>query len=369
MLPSELAEVLSDTSFCLTPIRFGILVAMSVLLFLYLEDETTTQCHLRKLSLEARIWCHRLHLSKVLGLSMSKLLHDMKLIEQQYSNHPYHGPHHAADVVGKCGAMLRRDKAKLRRVLRVRMGKGGAGGISERKFAVFQLAVILAAAVHDAGHPSLGNNYLKMSQQHKFQKCGLSAERWSVHWFTSKFLKQQSFLNDLTLAEREQVVSIVSFAVLKTDMQAHADVLGMAQQVLKEKDAKKRMQLLAALLLHTADLANGADSWSISKLWARWCHQEFHAQGDTSRAQHPELAVPSFNDRAQADVPLAQLGFIRTFVKPCYNALWAVAPASAALGLCGCLVNSGMCRLTMLWQGAEQKVMDVCGAGKLPRLL
>lgn len=115
--------------------------------------QTTTQCRLRKLSLEARIWCHRLHLSKVLGLSMSKLLHDMKLIEQQYSNHPYHGPHHAADVVGKCGAMLRRDKAKLRRVLRVRMGKGGAGGISERKFAVFQLAVILAAAVHDAGHP------------------------------------------------------------------------------------------------------------------------------------------------------------------------------------------------------------------------
>lgn len=56
-------------------------------------------------------------------------------------------------------------------------------------------------------------------------------------------------------------------------LQAHADVLGMAQQVLKEKDAKKRMQLLAALLLHTADLANGADSWSISKLWARWCHQ------------------------------------------------------------------------------------------------
>jgi hypothetical protein len=42
--------------------------------------------------------------------------------------------------------------------------------------------------------------------------------RWSVHWFTIKFLKQQSFLNDLTLAEREQVVAIVSFAVLKTDM-------------------------------------------------------------------------------------------------------------------------------------------------------
>jgi hypothetical protein len=33
------------------------------------------------------------------------------------------------------------------------------------------------------------------------------------------------------------------------------------------------IKLLAALLLHAADLANGADLWSVSKLWARWCHQ------------------------------------------------------------------------------------------------
>jgi hypothetical protein len=56
-------------------------------------------------------------------------------------------------------------------------------------------------------------------------------------------------------------------------LQVHASVLAMAEELQKEKDPLKRMQLLAALLLHTADLANGADLWGVSKLWARWCHQ------------------------------------------------------------------------------------------------
>jgi hypothetical protein len=76
----------------------------------------------------------------------------MPLVEKQYAKHSYHNQQHAADVVGKCGAMLRRDKPKLRRKLRVGKGKR-AGGISQRQFGLFQLALILAAAIHDAGHP------------------------------------------------------------------------------------------------------------------------------------------------------------------------------------------------------------------------
>lgn len=48
----------------------------------------------------------------------------------------------------------------------------------------------------------------------------------------------------------------------------HQNVLAMADP--EETDPLKR---LAALLLHAADLANGADAWSISKLWAQWCHR------------------------------------------------------------------------------------------------
>jgi hypothetical protein len=51
-------------------------------------------------------------------------------------------------------------------------------------------------------------------------------------------------------------------------LQAHQDVLNMADP--DESDPLKR---LAALLLHAADLANGADAWTISKLWARMCHR------------------------------------------------------------------------------------------------
>jgi hypothetical protein len=64
-----------------------------------------------------------------------------------------------------------------------------------------------------------------------------------------------------------------------------------------------------------------------------------------------------------------QLNFIKTFVAPTFRALWTVAPLSAALGLAGCFINGCMCWLTIMWQTAGQKVMDVCGMGKLQRLL
>jgi hypothetical protein len=31
-------------------------------------------------------------------------------------------------------------------------------------------------------------------------------------------------------------------------------------------------QRLAAIIVHAADLGNGADEWPVSKLWAQWCN-------------------------------------------------------------------------------------------------
>jgi hypothetical protein len=106
------------------------------------------------IAFEVDTWFLRMRLYKRLPeLRRAKVLHDMQLIEQQYAHHPYHGPHHAADVVGKCGAMLRRDRSMLRRWARKRACKGMTGFLAERQQALFDLAVILAAAFHDAGHP------------------------------------------------------------------------------------------------------------------------------------------------------------------------------------------------------------------------
>jgi hypothetical protein len=50
--------------------------------------------------------------------------------------------------------------------------------------------------------------------------------------------------------------------------QVHKEVIQMA-----DPDESNPLKRLAALLLHAADLANGADPWSLSALWARLCHQ------------------------------------------------------------------------------------------------
>ncbi|WIA33194.1 hypothetical protein OEZ86_006340 [Tetradesmus obliquus] len=299
----------------------------------------------------------RLRIYKYLPqLSRTKLLRDMALIEQQYAAHPYHGPHHAADVVGKCGAMLRRDKAKLRRWMRERVGKGIVGCITERRYALFELAVVLAAAFHDAGHPGLNNGYLQNSQDPRFQAYEYTAERYSEQWFRHEFMQEQTFLNDLPAAEREFVVEVASYAVLKTDMRMHQNVLAMADPV--ETDPLKR---LAALLLHAADLANGADAWSISKLWAQWCHREFHSQGDASKQDHPELTVDTIFDREKANVPASQLYFVEQLVAPTFQALEQCCPATAALGLRGCRANAAQCKAIIEQQAEQQEAM--------PRLL
>jgi hypothetical protein len=119
-----------------------------------LQVHTLSGC----IAYEVDKWFMNMRLYKRLPeLHQAKVLRDMQLIEQQYANHPYHGPHHAADVVAKCGAMLHRDRSALRLWLCERACKGMTVFMAERQQALFDLALILAGAFHDAGHP--GKHY------------------------------------------------------------------------------------------------------------------------------------------------------------------------------------------------------------------
>lgn len=53
--------------------------------------------------------------------------------------------------------------------------------------------------------------------------------RYSEKWFRHEFMQEQTFLNDLPAAEREFVVEVASYAVLKTDMRVRAVQGGMSR--------------------------------------------------------------------------------------------------------------------------------------------
>jgi hypothetical protein len=88
-----------------------------------------------------------------LGFTAEELRLDMVLVEGSYLDNLYHNRHHGADVVSKSARTLQRDGKNLRRLVRKAQGLKTWGPDSERRYAVFELAVILAAAQHDLLHP------------------------------------------------------------------------------------------------------------------------------------------------------------------------------------------------------------------------
>ena len=77
-----------------------------------------------------------------LGLPEDKLTSFLDETELLYPPNPYHNSSHAADVTQAVGAML------------------AAGTLPQQLSDLELLAVILAAAVHDLGHPGVGNDFL-----------------------------------------------------------------------------------------------------------------------------------------------------------------------------------------------------------------
>ncbi|WIA13064.1 hypothetical protein OEZ85_006669 [Tetradesmus obliquus] len=311
--------------------------------------------------------CHDLHLFKILPLTPEQLCLDMQLVQASYLSNPYHNKHHGADVVSKSAKTLQRDGASLkRRVMEAQcLTLEQWGEHQERRFALFQLAVILAAAMHDVLHPGYNNAYLK-AIKHVMALTHTTAEQASVAFFTDIFLSQQHVLNCLSEEERQLVKEIITYAIDETDMSKHGDALKW--QAAGELECFKH---LAALIVHAADLANGADAWAVSKVWARWCNAEFHAQGDHSLRYHPELPVMKQFNRKVADVPDGQLFFITTFAVPTFEALEAVAPLTAQAGLQGCKMNAAICKVIMQRNKdcLLQRTMSRLGLGTLPRFL
>lgn len=253
-------------------------------------------------------------------------------VESHYLENPYHNKEHGADVMMTmqwlCKTLYFRESFSP----------------------IDHLACVLAAAVHDVGHPGKTNDFQiatgselalryndksVLESMHSALAFEVMKRRKSCDWFDlvhSEYRRADGQVVNTKKYIRKCMVTMV----LATDMTQHNDHVTELKNFTNERDEGVKSQGAAAgqpkdqklqimsCLLHAADISNPTKSRSVAMKWTLRVLDEFWAQGDVER--DAGLAVSPLCDRNGADIPAGQLGFIGYVINPFWIPLAQLIP-------------------------------------------
>ena len=231
---------------------------------------------------------------------------------------PYHNAVHAADVLLNTYFMLQTH----------------AFASSVTSLDVF--ASLVAAAVHDYGHPGTNNAFQIATQSDVALRyndvCVLESMHCSEAFFVLK-RPDHNVLEGLSPAARTEIRSTIIHQVLATDMQQHFTNLAQLKAEVDKKRHRRQMfdlnssadrLILLSNLTHSADLGNPCKPLTIYLQWTERLIEEFHRQGDRER----ELGLPIslMMDRNKPNVERSQVGFIDVICEPLWATMAEITP-------------------------------------------
>jgi len=238
----------------------------------------------------------------------------------------YHTFTHAMDIVVTTHGLLR---------------GGGAVFLNEHE----QSALVFAALSHDVLHSGVSNAFLINVDHALAKKWGsksLQERRSADHTLTlldkHKVLVAEDGMEESLKSSIADARRIIEESILWTDMARHkeqmekvaaslAEVNAALQEVRKGETGKggatvedvrdgvnvssildkETRILLAAFLLHCADISNPSKDWALCERWAVIVMNEFFSQGDVERKLGHQLSMNC--DRESVSVSQCQLGF------------------------------------------------------------
>lgn len=290
--------------------------------------EAVTMAALRRRDLPARM-----------GLPEEALRSFLQDVERGYrAGQPYHNSTHAADVVQAVSCMLDARRAPSSSAAggsgRGGTAGGAAGGTLGAELSDLEaLALIVAAAVHDLGHPGVNNDFLVRTRAEaalQYNDQSINEHMHLAAAFRLLLRQGNNFLEGLGDEQYRCFRHLVVRCVLGTDMAHHDALLGEAGTALHGWGPAlgawppSSRVLALQLLLHCADISNCARPLALARTWGARVHEEFFRQGD--REAELGLPVTLICDRARASVPKSQLTFAEYFMKPAFRVLGELIP-------------------------------------------
>ena len=273
-------------------------------------------------------------------------------IADSYRDNPYHNVAHAADVTQTCLAFLAPETGGLAHVLSPEQ----------------QVAFLIAACMHDAGHVGLSNNFLIATEHPLAVRYNDFSPLEQLHCATGFETLAESGCNFLGIFrarrkdEYTKMRHLIIQLVLGTDMKHHFKHVASLKKVMEnattrhisardnldlggigigeaggrgQSDLAKStddappvtfsevtttdedLLLVLKECIHAADISNPAKPWRVCKFWTDSVLEEFYAQGDKER----RLGIPISHGMDRLNpipLPKFQMGFIQALVLPLY---------------------------------------------------
>jgi len=255
-----------------------------------------------------------------LPISIENVTAFLKEIEAQYKKNDYHNHVHATDVTQAISYLI-------------------DNGLKDQLEPKHVFVSIIAAVVHDVGHPGVNNSFLVDSRSEESTRWNGVSVNENGHLFRAfAGLKTHRVLEGFTRKEQAEICKLLQKMIIYTDMEFHGELLTrMMAQIETNTDSStgelkpikewNPVWLPLAFVLHCADISNPARPYELALAWAEDVTAEFYKQGD--RQRQLLMDVPEFMDRTlaeQATTQSNQLGFIRFVAKPSFDTLSAVIP-------------------------------------------
>ena len=266
---------------------------------------------------------HHYSLADVLKTDLSTFTKWCCAIASAYrSTNPYHNQVHAADVMLTANSYV------------IAAGIEGKLTTAERAY------LLIAAIIHDVGHPGRMNPYLAQTEPELAltyrHAPGLLEAFHAETGLAITRRSGQNILEGLTGDEFKVARKTIIDLVLATD-------LSQGPLILKEWESKKNEEtgeymidldgnaedrlLVMKMLLKAADVSNPAKSLGVYRDWTDAIMTEFYAQGKEENDLGMNITSMPQCDRSKPALAAGQLGFITFVVKPIFKFLVEYFPS------------------------------------------
>ncbi|KFB53135.1 AGAP008304-PA-like protein [Anopheles sinensis] len=246
-----------------------------------------------------------------------KLARFVLLVQKGYRDTPYHNWWHAFSVAHFAYSLMKNLRLIERGIITKMQG----------------FSFLIAAFCHDLDHRGISNSYQTQTSSplaRLYSSEGSVNERHHLSQAICILNDSSSkILDGLTTTEFKECIDYLRELILATDLANHFRILPRLKKLRAENLAEGANQrLLLSLMITCCDLNDQIKSWKTVQHVAHLVYAEFFAEGDLERQMG--LRPNAMMDRKKACIPMLQIEFLTTVIRPTFEILVQIFPETSS---------------------------------------